>query len=154
VTIRLASAADAPAVFALVRALAEYEELLPEFRATEADFARLLEQGACRALLAEIDSAAVGIALFYPTTLTFMGGQGLWLEDLFVLPAHRGAGHGKALLRALARLTLDEDFVALEWNVLDWNAPAIALYDRIGATARTQWTDRRLTGAALSALAA
>lgn len=153
-TIRLASAADSHAVFALVRALAEYEELLPEFRATEADFARLLKQGACRALLAEVEGEAVGIALFYPTALTFLGGQGLWLEDLFVVPAHRGAGHGMALLRALARLTLDEGFVALEWNVLDWNAPAIALYDRIGATARTQWTDRRLTGAALSALAA
>ncbi len=153
-TIRPASPADAPAVFTLVRALAEYEELLGEFRATEADFARMLEQGACRALLAEVEGEAVGIALFYPTALTFLGGRGLWLEDLFVLPAHRGAGHGMALLRALARLTLEEGFVALEWNVLDWNAPAIALYDRIGATARTQWTDRRLTGAALSALAA
>jgi diamine N-acetyltransferase len=154
VTIRLASAADAIAVCALVRALAEYEQLLPEFRATEADFERLLATGACQALLAEVKGAPVGVALFYPTALTFLGGRGLWLEDLFVLPAHRGAGHGLALLRALARHTLDGGYVALEWNVLDWNAPAIALYDRIGATARTQWTDRRLHGAALSALAA
>jgi len=154
VTIRPASAADAGAVHALVRALAEYEKLLPEFHAAEADFAHLLEQGACQALLAEVEGEAVGIALYYPTVLSFLGGRGLWLEDLFVLPAHRGAGHGGALLRALARHALEGGFVALEWNVLDWNAPAIALYDRIGAVARTQWTDRRLTGAALSALAA
>lgn len=153
-TIRAAIPADAGAVFALVRALAEYEKLLPEFHATEADFAQLLEQGACQALLAEVEGEAVGIALFYPTVLTFLGGRGLWLEDLFVLPAHRGAGHGMALLRALAQHTLDEGYVALEWNVLDWNTPAIALYERIGAVSRTQWTDRRLTGAALSALAA
>jgi diamine N-acetyltransferase len=154
VTIRAAIPADAGAVFALVRALAEYEKLLPEFHATEDDFARLLGEGACQALLAEVAGEAVGIALYYPTVLTFQGGRGLWLEDLFVLPAHRGAGHGMALLRALARLAVAQGHVALEWNVLDWNAPAIALYDRIGAVARPQWTDRRLTGAALSALAA
>jgi GNAT superfamily N-acetyltransferase len=139
-------------VFALIRALADYEKLLHEFHATEADIAALLREG-CAALLAEQDGAAVGLALYYPTALTFLGKRGLWLEDLFVLPAHRGAGIGTALLREMARITLNGGYAALEWNVLEWNAPAIAVYRRIGAVPREGWTDQRLTGDALRALA-
>ncbi len=150
--IRQATPADAPAVYALVRALADYEKLLHEFHATEADIGALLQDG-CAALLAERGGAAVGLALYYPTALTFLGKRGLWLEDLFVLPAHRGAGVGRALLREMARITLAGGYAALEWNVLGWNAPAIAMYRRVGAVARQGWTDQRLTGAALRALA-
>jgi diamine N-acetyltransferase len=151
--IRAATLADAAAVFALLRGLAEYEDLLGEFHATEDGMRAMLEDGTAHALLAEHEGAAVGLALYYRTALTFAGRSGLWLEDLFVLPAHRGQGIGRALLREMARITIAGNHAALEWNVLDWNTPAIALYRAIGAAPREGWTDQRLQGAALHALA-
>ena len=153
-SIRLATAADAGAVHALVHALAVYEKMEGEFSARPADFARLMADGTCAALLAEEGAGPIGIALFYPIVSTFVGRRSIWLEDLFVLPEHRGGGHGLALLKTLARHAVDDDFAGVEWNVLDWNTPAIGFYRRIGAEAREGWTDQRLSGAALQALAA
>ncbi|WP_240654820.1 GNAT family N-acetyltransferase [Rhodovarius crocodyli] len=153
-TIRQAGASDAGAVHALIRALAVYEKLEDKFQAGVADIAALLDSGACSALLVEHGTEAVGLALYYPTVLTFAGKRGLWLEDLFVQPDHRGKGHGLALLKALARITVEGGYGALEWNVLDWNTPSIDFYGQIGAEPQHGWTDQRLTGDALSALAA
>ena len=153
-TLRDASAQDAASVHTLIRALADYEKLLADFTATEADFATLLAEGACAALLAEIDGAPVGIALYYPIVGTFAGRRGLWLEDLFVIPTHRGQGIAMALLRAVSQRAIAGGFSAVQWNVLDWNTPAIAFYRRIGAVAKNGWTEQLLTGEALHALAA
>ena len=151
--IRPAGPDDADAVFALLHGLAEYERLLDEFHATEDGIRAILTDSTAQALVAELDGAPVGLALYYRTALTFAGRSGLWLEDLFVLPAHRGQGIGRALLREMARITIAGNHAALEWNVLDWNTPAIAVYRAIGAAPREGWTDQRLQGAALRALA-
>jgi GNAT superfamily N-acetyltransferase len=104
-------------------------------------------------LIAEADGASIGFALFFHNFSTFEGRPGLYLEDLFVLPEARGAGAGKALLRHLAQLAIERDCARLEWAVLDWNEPAIAVYRAIGATPMDEWTVQRLDGAALVALA-
>jgi GNAT superfamily N-acetyltransferase len=101
----------------------------------------------------EHEGTVVGFALWFTTYSTWLGRHGLWLEDLFVLPEHRGAGHGKALLAALARICVDNGWGRLEWNVLDWNEPALAFYRAIGAQPLDEWTVHRLSGDALRALA-
>ena len=107
-------------------------------------------------LLAEDDAgtSVVGFALFFHNYSTFLGKPGMYLEDLFVRPEHRGGGHGKALLSHLARLAVERGCGRLEWSVLDWNEPSIAFYRSLGATPMDEWTVYRLTGDALSALAA
>ncbi len=95
----------------------------------------------------------MGFALWFYSFSTFRGRHGIYLEDLFVRPEARGLGAGKALLRALAQRCVDEGLARLEWSVLDWNAPAIGFYDRLGAAAMNEWTVRRLDGEALTALA-
>ena len=124
-------------------------------RAGEADIARDLFGPAPRAFcdIAEADGRAVGFALWFYNYSTFAGRHGIYLEDLFVRPEARGLGAGKALLASLARRCLAEDLGRLEWAVLDWNAPSIAFYDRLGAAAMDEWTVRRLTGEALERLA-
>jgi len=156
VTIRPAAPADAGLVYGFVRALAEYEKLLEEVVATEADLARDLFGPAPRvfAEIAEADGRPVGFALWYYSYSTFAGRHGIYLEDLFVVPEARGRGAGKALLRSLARHCLDEGLGRLEWAVLDWNAPSIAFYDSLGAAAMDEWIVRRLTGEALRKLGA
>ena len=96
-----------------------------------------------------MDAAPVGFAFWFYNVSTFEGRCGLYLEDLFVRPAARGAGAGLALMKRLAQRCRDEDLTRLEWAVLDWNAPAIAFYDRLGAEAKTEWITRRLSGEAL-----
>ena len=153
--IRPATPADAPLILALIRELAEYEKLLHEVRTTEADVAAILFDASPRAFcdVAEADGEPVGFALWFYNVSTFEGRHGIYLEDLYVRPAARGIGAGKALLRRLAERCRDEGLARLEWSVLDWNAPAIAFYDGIGASAKAEWITRRLTGEALSALA-
>ena len=102
----------------------------------------------------KVTGAPVGFAFWFYNVSTFEGRCGIWLEDLYVRPAARGAGAGKALLAALARRCAAEGLARIEWAVLDWNAPAIAFYDSLGASAKTEWITRRLAGAALEALAA
>lgn len=155
VTVRPASPADAGLIHGFIRDLAEYEKLLHEAEATEADIAAALFVDHPRVFceIAEADGAAVGFALWFYSFSTFRGRHGIYLEDLFVRPEARGLGAGKALLRALAQRCVGEGLARLEWSVLDWNAPAIGFYDGLGAAAMDEWTVRRLDGIALEALA-
>jgi GNAT superfamily N-acetyltransferase len=138
VTVRVASPADIPLILQFIRDLAEYERLLHEVEATEADIRRDLfgENPRC----------------FYSYS-TFRGRAGIYLEDLFVEPGARGEGAGKALLRRLAQRCVEADLARLEWAVLNWNEPSIAFYDSLGASAKDDWTVRRLDGRALAKLA-
>ena len=154
-TIRPAAPSDAPVIHSFIRALAEYEKLLHEVVATEADVVRDLFGDHPRLFcdIAEADGAPVGFAIWFYNYSTFAGRHGIWLEDLFVVPQARGLGAGKALLRRLAQRCEAEGLKRLEWAVLDWNAPSIAFYDSLGASAKTDWITRRLAGAELTALA-
>jgi GNAT superfamily N-acetyltransferase len=153
--IRPATRADAALIFALICELADYEKLAHEVKATEADIAAILFDPSPRAFcdIAELDGEAVGFALWFYNVSTFEGRYGLYLEDLFVRPQARGRGVGLALLRRLAQRCCDEGLARLEWAVLDWNELAINFYDALGATAKSEWITRRLSGAALAALA-
>jgi GNAT superfamily N-acetyltransferase len=155
VSIRTATPADAGLILRFITALAEYEKLLDEVEATEADIVRDLFGETPRVFcdIAEIDGAPAGFALWFYSYSTFVGRHGIYLEDLFVDPAARGAGAGRALLQNLARRCVDENLGRLEWTVLDWNASAIGFYDGLGAEAMGGWTARRLAGPALKALA-
>lgn len=154
--IRVATIADAPLILQFIRELAEYERMLDEVEATEADIRRDLfgENPRSFCEIAEYDGQPVGFALWFYNYSTFRGRAGIYLEDLFVRTEARGAGAGKALLRRLAQRCVDAELGRLEWAVLNWNAPSIAFYDSLGATAKTEWTVRRLDGEALETLAA
>lgn len=153
--IRPAVEADAPLVLALIRELAEYERLAGEVTATEADIRDALFGPApsAEAVIAEAEEQPVGFALFFHNFSTFAGKRGLYLEDLYVRPEHRGRGIGRRLLRHLARIARDRGCHRFEWSVLDWNEPAIRFYRRLGAVPMDDWTVCRLTGAALDRLA-
>jgi GNAT superfamily N-acetyltransferase len=156
VTLREATAADVPHIRRLTRALANYERLLHEAVATETDFHAAMFGPAPRAyaILAERpNQPPVGIALWYYTFSTFTGRPDIFLEDLFVEPAHRGTGIGLALLRRLAHRAVAENCRRIEWRVLNWNQPSIDFYRNLGATEMTDWHVRQLGGAALRALA-
>ena len=155
VTVRRAGPDDLETIHGFILDLAGYERLAHEVDATSEGLARDLFGSSPRVFcdIAEIDGAPAGFALWFYNYSTFRGRHGIWLEDLFVRPEHRGCGAGLALLKALARRCADEGLARLEWSVLDWNAPAIGFYDRLGALAMDDWTTRRLTGAALEALA-
>ena len=153
--IRSAMPADAGLVLTFIRELAEYEKLLHEVEACEDDIARDLfgEQPRVFCEIAEWGGEPVGFALWFYTYSTFQGRHGLYLEDLFVRPAQRGRGIGKALLANLARRCLDEGLGRLRWWVLNWNEPSIAFYRSLGAEARPEWTTFDLSGEALHRLA-
>ena len=155
-TVRPARPADVGLILGFIRELAEYEKLLHEAQASEADIAAMLfaphPRGFCD--IAELDGAPVGFALWFYNLSTFTGRHGIYLEDLYVRPAARGAGAGKALLAQLAKRCVDEDLTRLDWAVLNWNAPSIAFYDSLDAGKQDEWTVRRLTGEALARLAA
>ena len=148
--------ADVPVILAMIQGLAEYERLTHLCVATEADVFDALfgEKPTAEVVLAWEGADAVGFALFFHNFSTFLGRPGLYLEDLFVLPAKRGRGYGRALLIHLARLAVERRCGRFEWAVLDWNAPAIGFYQALGATVLPDWRITRVTGAALSALAA
>jgi GNAT superfamily N-acetyltransferase len=152
--IRPATAADTPVVAALIRALAEYERLSDRVVFEEDRLREYLfgPRPFAEVLLAEEDGAVVGFALFFPTFSTFLGRPGLWLEDLFVRPEHRGRGHGKALLAAVARRAVERGCGRLEWAVLNWNEPALGFYRALGAGPLDDWTVYRLAGPALAVL--
>jgi GNAT superfamily N-acetyltransferase len=153
--IRPAAPADTPLILGFIRELAEYERLIHEVEASEADLARDLFGPSPRIFcdIAEIGGEPIGFALWFYSYSSFRGRHGIYLEDLFVRPAARGRGAGKALLRRLAQRCVEERLGRLEWAVLDWNAPAIGFYDALGAEAMNEWIVRRLTGEALEALA-
>jgi len=154
--VRAATRADVPALLALIRGLAEYERLSHLVEATEASLAdALFGPGAhVEALLAETDGEAAGFALFFHNFSTFLGRKGLYLEDLFVRPAHRRRGIGKALLLAVARIAHARGCGRFEWMALDWNTPAIDFYKSLGAIEHPEWRLLRVTGDSLARLAA
>jgi GNAT superfamily N-acetyltransferase len=156
VTTRPAVEDDVPVITAMIRELAEYERLLHELDATEDDYRRHLfgERPSAEVVLAEMNGRVIGYALFFTNFSTFRGRPGIYLEDLYVSPAERGQGAGKALLRHLARLALERECARLEWVVLDWNQPAIDFYVSLGAKPTSDWTTYRVTGPALEALGA
>ena len=150
---------DVADLHALVRSLADYERLSHLCTSTERDLADALfgPRPAAEALIARLDAKSeicIGFALFFHTYSTFLGRRSLWLEDLFVQPAHRGAGVGRALLAALAGIAGERNCGRFEWAVLDWNAPAIRFYQALGADVLPDWRIVRVTGDALARLAA
>ena len=172
-SIRPATPADAPTILRFIRELADYERALNEVRATEAD---LLRDGwnlapdaqtpldpphsqRFRALLADWTptpnepAQPAGFALFFPSYSTWLGHHGIRLEDLYVTPTLRGKGIGKALLQAVAQIAVGEGCNRLEWDVLTWNTPAIAVYERIGGKTQEEWRIMRLSGESLKHLA-
>ncbi|HET6571975.1 MAG TPA: GNAT family N-acetyltransferase [Fimbriiglobus sp.] len=153
--IRPATPADLPTIARLIRALSDYERLAHEVALDEDRLRDHLfgPRPYCEVLIAENASTPVGYALFFPVYSTFLTRPGLYLEDLFVLPEHRGRGHGKALLAALAKLAEERDCGRLEWSVLNWNEPSIGFYKSLGAVPMDEWSVYRLTGAALTKLA-
>ena len=153
--IRPATPADTPAIARLIRSLAEYERLSHAVTLDEGHLREHLfgPRPFAEVLLAEEAGAVVGFALFFHNYSTFVGRPGIYLEDLFVEPEHRGKGHGKALLRALARLVVERGCGRLEWAVLNWNEPAIHFYRSLGAVSMTEWTGYRLAGDALATAA-
>lgn len=153
--IRKAEAADAALVLSFIRELADYERLLHEVDATEADIAEALfcENPRVFADIAEWEGRPAGFALWFYNFSTFRGRHGIYLEDLFVRPDFRSKGIGKALLGHLARRCLAEGLPRLEWWVLDWNEPALKVYRAIGAVPMDDWTVQRVTGEALQRLA-
>ena len=154
-SIRPATADDVPLIRQLIAELADYERLAHAAVATDADLRTQLfgERPAAEVLVGEVDGEPAGFALFFHNFSTFLGKRGLYLEDLFVRPAARGAGLGKHLMAALARIAVQRDCGRFEWSVLDWNAPAIGFYRTLGATGMDEWTVQRLEGDALRALA-
>jgi GNAT superfamily N-acetyltransferase len=154
--IRPATPADAGVIMAFIRELEDYEQLLHMVEAREADIARDLFGASPRIFcdIAEAGGQPIGFALWFYNYSTFRGRHGVYLEDLYVRPAARGRGAGKALLKRLARRCVDERLSRLEWAVLDWNAPSIGFYDSLGAEALKDWIVRRLSGEALAKLAA
>ena len=154
--IRPATCADAPLIATLVRELADYEKLLPDAKATAADFLRELEapNPVIHVLIAEWDGEPAGFALYFFNFSTFVGRPGLYLEDLFVKPALRSHGIGRALLRELARIARQRNCGRMEWAVLDWNEPALRFYQSLGARQLNEWIVHRLTPVEIDALAA
>jgi GNAT superfamily N-acetyltransferase len=154
-TLSDATPADVSTILQFIRELAEYEKLLQEVVATEAMLHNGLFGDIKRAwaLVAEVDDEPIGFSLWHYTFSTFSGSATLYVEDVYVRPQHRGAGVGYAIFRHLARLAVSQGCERMDWSVLDWNAPAIAFYGRIGARPVRGWTVQRLTGDALATLA-
>lgn len=155
ITLRPARREDVPAILALIRGLAEYEQLAHEVEADEPTLADTLfgERPCAEVVIAQADGAAAGFALFFHTYSTFLAKPGLYLEDLFVEPRLRGIGIGRRLMAHLARLAVERGCGRFEWTVLDWNAPAIGFYRSLGAVGMDGWTTQRVSGDALLRLA-
>ena len=153
--IRSARPTDVPAVLQLIGELADYERAPEEAVATAEQLDRALfgDRPAVFCDVAEEDGEIVGMALWFLSFSTWLGRHGIYLEDLYVTPARRGRGHGKALLATLARRCVEHGYGRLEWSVLDWNEPAIGFYVGLGASGMDEWTVHRLTGSALGNLA-
>lgn len=154
-SIRSATRADVPLILKFIRGLAEYEKLAHECEATEAQLEMTLfgERPFAEVVIAFRENVAAGFALFFHNYSTFLARPGIYLEDLFVDPAERGHGVGRALLAHLARLAIERDCGRFEWSVLDWNEDAIRFYESLGARPMSDWTIYRVTGDALQKLA-
>jgi GNAT superfamily N-acetyltransferase len=153
--IRDAGPDDASDLLRLIRELASYERAADAVETTEADLRRDLFGGQPQvfALVAEVEGSVVGMAIYFLSFSTWTGRHGLYLEDLFVEPAHRAKGIGRALMRALAARAVELGYRRLEWAVLDWNTPAVDFYRALGAVPMEEWTTFRLSGQALARFA-
>ena len=156
IAIRPAEPGDVALILGFIRELAEYEKAAGEVTATEARIRESLfgNPRSAHALICSVDGQAVGFAVYFFNYSTWQGRQGMYLEDLYVSPAHRGTGAGKALLRHLAQVAVPTGCGRFEWSVLDWNEPAIRFYRSIGAVAMDEWVRYRLAGEALTRFAA
>jgi hypothetical protein len=155
IDIAAATEADVPAILAFIHGLAEYEKLSDQMVATEDALRRTLfgARPYAEVLIARVDGEPAGFALFFHNYSTFLARPGIYLEDLFVMPAMRTRGVGKALLRAVASIARERECGRLEWSVLDWNEPAIEFYRRMGAEVMPDWRICRLTGEGIDKLA-
>lgn len=149
--IRPASADDAGLILQFIRELAIYEKAESSVQTDEAGIRASLfgADAKAQALICERDAQAIGYAVYFYNYSTWLGRNGIYLEDLYVSPEHRGSGAGKALLQHIAKLAVAQGCGRFEWSVLDWNAPAIDFYKAAGATAQDEWTVYRLQGEAL-----
>ena len=151
---RIATDKDTPLILDFIKALAEYEKMSDQVVATEEILREwIFEKKKAEVIFALEDGVEVGFALFFHNFSTFLGRAGVYLEDLFVKPEYRGRGHGKALIRELARITVERGCGRLEWSCLDWNKPSIDFYLSLGATPMDEWTIYRLTGEKLDSFA-
>jgi GNAT superfamily N-acetyltransferase len=155
VSLRAATVDDTAQILAFIQGLAEYEKLSHVCVATEESLRETLfgPHPFAEVILAECGGQSVGFALFFHNYSTFRARPGIYLEDLYVLPSHRGRGVGKALLKALARIAVERGCARLEWSVLDWNTPAIEFYRSLGAEPQDEWTNFRVSQEALARLA-
>jgi len=154
-TIRPATESDVPVILQLIRDLASYEKAPGDVTATETQLQEVLfgRKPAAEVILAFEGASSVGFAVFFHNFSTWLGRPGLYLEDLFVHPEHRGKGYGRALLVHLAKIARDRGCGRMEWAVLDWNDPAIQFYRKLGAKPMEEWTVFRLTSDGISTLA-
>ena len=154
ITIQYAQECDIPQILQFIRELASYENMLDDVVATE-DLLRewIFEKKKAEVIFAVENNESVGFALFFHNFSTFLGRAGIYLEDLFVKPEHRGKGIGKALLQKLAQITVERGCGRLEWSCLDWNKPSIDFYLSLDAIPMDQWTVYRLTGETLRRMA-
>lgn len=153
-TFRYAQRSDAPLILQFIRELADYEKMSDEVVADEETLEEwIFDKGKAEVLFAVVDGKEVGYALFFHNFSTFLGRAGIYLEDLFVRPEHRGKGYGKAILKQLASIAVERKCGRLEWWCLDWNQPSIDFYRSLGAEPMSDWTVYRMTGDTLNNLA-
>ncbi len=155
ITLRDATIDDVGLILDFIRQLADYEKITDEVVADETTLRASLFEGrrVAEVVIASYDQTPVGFALFFHNFSTFLGRNGIYLEDLFVVPDMRGKGIGQALLSRLAKITLERGGGRFDWSVLDWNVDAIRFYERLGARPMNGWTTFRITGHALEKLA-
>lgn len=153
--IRAATIDDAPQIMQFIIELAEYEKARDEVKASVEDIDQSLfsDSAKAKALICEFDGRAIGFAVYFYNYSTWLGRNGIYLEDLYITPSSRGSGAGKALLKYLAKKAVDDGCGRFEWNVLDWNTSAIEFYESFGAKAQNEWVGYRLTGNALKVFA-
>ncbi|MBE9539397.1 MAG: GNAT family N-acetyltransferase [Proteobacteria bacterium] len=156
IVIRKAAEEDCALILEFIRGLADYEKALHEVKASEEDLRTALfcDHPKAFALICSLGDTPVGFALYFFNYSTWTGKFGLFLEDLYIVPESRGSGAGKALLQHLAQLALENDCSRFEWNVLDWNEPAIKFYESFGAKSQKEWLGYRLSGQDLNDFAA
>jgi GNAT superfamily N-acetyltransferase len=153
-TIRFAEEKDAATIFGMIKELAQYENMLDQLKATEQLITEVLfQRKVAEALIAEHQRKPAGYAIFFYNFSTFTGRPGIYIEDIYVKPEMRSKGYGKALFAFMAKLAVERNCGRLEWAVLDWNAPSIAFYKTMGASAMEEWTRYKLTGKELKKLA-
>ena len=151
IEIREAVENDSAQILTFIKELASYEKAIDEVVAEEKDIRESVfgSNSSVNALICTLDENPIGFAVYFYNYSTWQGKKGLYLEDLYVLPEHRGVGAGKELLKHLAKIAVSQGCGRFEWSVLDWNEPAIKFYDSIGAKPKTEWVGYQLAGSAL-----